>query len=190
MIQSIRSLSPYRVISITLYLGVIISKFIKSFAGTCERAPITPNDPLFFGSLIFLIGLELFEHKKYPDKPTFWPAVGLLATRMILIEVVRTGDCTYFYGFLYLLPPLIAFRYFTPWTSYLLGIIYFFNYAFRMYQDWGFDESVDEMLIYTIGLIFGFMMINTAVRASPSLRTELTSTWNVSPTAGTRGAWT
>ncbi|MEM1067609.1 MAG: histidine kinase, partial [Planctomycetota bacterium] len=91
----------------------------------------------------------------------------------VAFEIVRLGDCTYFYGFLYLIPPLLAFRYFGPTVGYAVGVVYFFNYGFRMTQAWGFIETVDELLIYTVGIIFGFMMANIAKREEENrLRAE------------------
>ncbi|MEM8860809.1 MAG: sensor histidine kinase [Chloroflexota bacterium] len=171
--QKAKQISPYRIVAISLYVGVIISKFVKSFTNTCELTVIVSNDPLFLGTLSGLIGLEIWEHRKFANNPPFRAAIILLVVRMVAFEIVRLGDCTYFYGFLYLIPPLLAFRYFSPTAGYALGVVYFFNYGFRMTQAWGFVETVDELLIYTVGIIFGFMMANIAAREEQNrLRAE------------------
>ena len=171
--QKAKQISPYRIVAISLYIGVITSKFVKSATNSCDLPVIVPNDALFLGTLTALIGLEIFEHRKFDNNPPFRIAIMLLVVRMVAFEVVRLGDCTYFYGFLYLIPPLLAFRYFSPGVGYALGVVYFFNYGFRMTQAWGFVETVDELLIYSVGIIFGFMMANIAQREEQNrLRAE------------------
>ncbi|MEM7801859.1 MAG: sensor histidine kinase [Chloroflexota bacterium] len=155
-----RKLSPFRLVAISLYLGVIIAKFAREAANICTKPVLIQNDFLFLGCFAILIGLELWEERHYAIRPPTRDAVFLLVTRIILIEVIRLGDCSFFFGFLYLLPPIIGYWYFRPIVGYLLGIIYFVNYAIRQSGLEPGYEALDEVLIFTIGLIFAFTMAN------------------------------
>ena len=153
-------ISPFRLVAVLLYVGVIISKVIREAAHSCTKPVVIENDILFLSFLLILIGLEFYEQRYYPVRPTLQASIVFLTMRVILIELVRMSDCSFFYAFLYLLPPLISFRYFNQTIGFIFSIIYSINYSIRQYLLWGFVESVDEMLIFSLGLVFGIAMIN------------------------------
>ena len=173
-------ISPFRLVAISLYLGVIVTKYVKLSFDACIKPVSLTNDFLFLLILIGLIGIEIFEHVQFPVRPPFWPAVGLLGLRILLFEIIRVGDCSYFFGFLYLLPPLIAYRYFSPKIGYLLAGFYtvYFTYWHAFYEGLYYSEStgrtfaleqaIDETMIYVVGIVFGVAVANTVLQEEKS----------------------
>ena len=65
---------------------------------------------LFVGIILFLIGFELWVYRRYGSKMTRRTGIGLLITRMVLIEAALSVDCTGFTTFLYLLLPFLVWE--------------------------------------------------------------------------------
>ena len=153
---------PFRIVSIALYVGIFLTKFIRETYGVCDK-PVAYDNPLLFNGLIFgLIGLEVWEWRRYGSQPPRNVAIASLVTRIVAFEIIRLGDCSYFYGFVYLIVPLLAYRYFGRTFGYAMGILYSVYYAYLNFTLSGIGNGIDELLVFVVGLIFGFATANLA----------------------------
>ena len=155
-----RYISPFRLVAVLLYTGVIISKFVRELTDTCDKPVSFNNEFIFLAILFILIGLEFYEQRRYPIRPPFRASVALLVVRVCSNRSCENGRLLVFYAFLYLIPPLISFRYFSRPIGIVIAVIAFANYTTQQYLLWGFVDSLDEVLIFTLGLTFGIAMLN------------------------------
>src|SRR5690242_10933756 len=85
--------SPVAWVSSVLYLAVLCAGVYYHAAGLCGDGLDPGRLGLFVGALAFLLALEWFG-RRYDASAARYPALALLALRMIVIEGVAAVDCS------------------------------------------------------------------------------------------------
>ncbi|MEM7332531.1 MAG: sensor histidine kinase [Chloroflexota bacterium] len=168
---------PARIVSIVLYTAVFMVNIYYRMTDPFYQPTMLNSAILFFGITI-LIGMELVEQASFKEKPPLRYAVGSLAARIILIQLIGIEDNSGFYRFFFLLPPVIAYLYIGKRASYILGVLCFVLslLALRICCGpiwWAVGDNVADSILIFVGLIFAILMARTVVMQEQSQkRTE------------------
>jgi signal transduction histidine kinase len=107
--------------------------------------------------LIFLLGLEQFEHKRYPDGAPLAVAIALFCARVALFEGFVALDSSMVSLFLYPIIPFSAYFSFGGTASTALSFIYLFITVWRtgqMDSTWYMNSSTTSTLVSFVFVLF------------------------------------
>jgi signal transduction histidine kinase len=160
MVSGVPPLFPW--VASFLYLAVMLAHLYYWWMGLCgdEMSPVRT------GALVGLLALLLVA-EPYATRPRLlersrWTPIALLATRIVLYEVVATLECAGFSKFLYLLVPFQAYFSLGKRAGYALALAYLGILLVRFSsQDpmWYLrDAYVSVLLIFVVGVAFVVVM--------------------------------
>jgi signal transduction histidine kinase len=157
-----------------MYLGFITAVIYFNLVNQCSSRFLLGNTTALIGILVFLLGIERFEHGRYGLHPPRNVAMAFILGRMALIETVALLDCSGFSAFLYPIVPFAAyFSLGSRWSKYLTG----FYFALFISKAWLADplwyaniEAMSNLLIITLLLIFMQVMARALYRDEANSR--------------------
>ena len=160
----------FRLAFTLMYLGIITAVIYFNLISQCSNRFLFSNTTMLIAILLFLLGIERFEHSHYESRPPLKAALFLMAVRMTLLESVALLDCSGFSGFLYPVIPFTAYFSLGSQASVLLGLFYFSLFVSKLWLlDATWYANVDIMsnlLIFVVVLIFMQHLI-ASLKAEP-----------------------
>ena len=158
----------FRLAFTLMYLGIITAVIYFNLISQCSNRFLFSNTTMLIAILLFLLGIERFEHSHYESRPPLKAALFLMAVRMILLESVALLDCSGFSGFLYPVIPFTAYFSLGSQASVMLGLFYFGLFVSKLWLlDATWYANVDIMsnlLIFVVVMIFMQMMARVIFR--------------------------
>ncbi|MCP4423910.1 MAG: sensor histidine kinase [Chloroflexi bacterium] len=152
----------FRLAFTLMYMGIITAVIYFNLISQCSNRFLFSNTTALVAILLFLLGIERFEHTHFDVRPSRRAALTLLFTRMALLEAVALLDCSGFSGFLYPVIPFTAYFSLGDKTSNLLGLLYTAVFVGKLWLlDSAWYANVDIMsnlLIFIVVMIFMQMM--------------------------------
>lgn len=152
----------FRLAFTLMYIGIITAVIYFNLISQCRNRFLFSNTTTLIAILLFLLGIERFEHSHYESRPPRSAGLVLLVTRMVLLESVALLDCSGFSGFLYPVIPFTAYFSLGSQPSKLLSLFYFIVFVGKLWLlDNAWYANVDTMsnlLIFTVVMIFMQMM--------------------------------
>ncbi len=154
-----------------LYISVPLLSIY--FADECRCCQIGFWQDLVMGvTVVILLAIDRFEYYFYGERTPRNIAIGLLAARIGLIELVAQLDQFRFSPFLYLIVPFLASLYFGIATGYAfmaLAWIALFVKESLLDALWlQKPEQFHSLVIYTVGLVFAMTMAHAFLRERSS----------------------
>jgi signal transduction histidine kinase len=163
----------FLVVASLLYLGVLFTGGYFASANLCT-APALSNGPVFITAIGLLLALEQFAHRRYRTSLPRHMAIILLVTRMGLLEIVASVDCSGLARALYPLMPFIAFFTIGKRTSYGIAVFYSMFLVLKLWlfvPNWYLNQAyVSEALMFFIALVFAISMARVADEAEINRR--------------------
>lgn len=157
-----------------MYIGIITAVIYFNLISKCSNRFLFSNTTALVTILLFLLGIERFEHGQFDERPSRRAALTLLFARMALIETVALLDCSGFSIFLYPIVPFAAyFSLGSRWSRYLGGFyfILFIAKAWLAEPLWYANTNVmSNLLILTLLLIFMQVMARAIYRDEANSR--------------------
>ena len=158
---------------VTSLLYISVPPLSIYFADDCGCRQIGLWQDLLMGmTVIILLAIDRFEYYFYGERTPRNIAIGLLAARIGLIELVAQLDQFRFSPFLYLIVPLLASLYFGIATGYafmiLAWIVFFVKETFFDALWLQKPQQFHSMIIYTLGLVFAMTMARAFLRERSS----------------------
>lgn len=157
-----------------MYIGIITAVIYFNLVNQCSNRFLLGNTTALIGILIFLLGVERFEHGRYGLHPPHNVALTLTLGRMALIEAVALLDCSGFSAFLYPIVPFAAyFSLGSRWSKYLAGFYFVLFIGKAWLADLLWYANVDTMsnlLIFILLLIFMQVMARAIYRDEANSR--------------------
>lgn len=154
---------PFDLVSSSLYIALLMT----FFAFGCDCVFSWWHVTLLIGCICVLLLVDRLEYWFYGEETPARTALVLLLTRIILIEAVAQLDNFNFSPFLYLIPPFLACLYFGNKVSYGVAAIAWITYVVKLWlrtSDWYHnDRIVNNLIVFTLGLIFSITMARTVV---------------------------
>jgi len=152
----------FLLIASLLYLAALGANSIYVLNNQCGFAFIPGRPEMFAGVILVLLVFEWFAHKLYGSKMTRQTGLWLLGTRLVLIEIAATLDCSFFASILYLLLPFLVYIFIGKWAASLMAITITAWIAVKV----GFfrchgcqlDEYVTPVLQFGVGLLWSTVM--------------------------------
>ncbi len=158
----------FRLAFTLMYIGIITAVIYFNLISQCDNRFLFSNTTTLIAILIFLLGIERFEHNHYESRPPRGAGLALLVTRMVLLESVALLDCSSFSGFLYPVIPFTAYFSLGPRASNLLSLFYLGVFIGKLWLlDSAWYANVDIMsnlLIFIVVMIFMQMMARVIYR--------------------------
>lgn len=149
-------------VSSVLYGAVLVA---GGYAGLVELGDTRPV--LFAGGLAALVGLDLAERRRYPDRTPAGPAAALLVTQLVLFVLVAAADGSGLSRVLFLLLPFTAYFAFGRAASIAIGIgcvaLVAVNFQLTVPNWYSQSEQVSDLLMFCIGLVLTIAMASVAV---------------------------
>jgi signal transduction histidine kinase len=155
--------------------GLFRQRFVAAYIGVIGALVLYSNltnpclDPLFSGQqwlmLVLLLALPLverFDLNRFGQSRTRWPAIGMLAVRMGLVQGIVVLDCTGLAVLLYPIIPYAAFFSLGPWVSIVVALFYWCWVAAGAWllDDSSFFRGLDRVAIIVLfTLIMTFMLV-------------------------------
>jgi len=152
----------FLLIASLLYLAALGANSIYVLNNQCGFAFIPGRPEMFAGVILVLLVFEWFAHKLYGSKMTRQTGLWLLGTRLVLIEIAATLDCSFFASILYLLLPFLAYIFIGKWAASLMAITITawiaVKVGFFRCQGCQLDEYVTPVLQFGVGLLWSTVM--------------------------------
>lgn len=154
---------PFDLVSSALYIAVLLTYFL--YDCPCLRGWL--HDSLLVTSVLALLSIERVEYWLYGEEPPRGVAIALLALRCALIFLIAQLDHYNFSPFLFLIVPFLGCLYFGNLAGYSLALLAWLVYYLRVVSlnpQW-YEKSmqVNNLMIYSLGLIFAITMARTVV---------------------------
>ncbi|MEM9777642.1 MAG: sensor histidine kinase [Chloroflexota bacterium] len=163
---------PARFLAITLFVTILIIELVFFSLDLCGmRVPVRSMiiNIVIVGAFV---GLEWWEQRTFLTKPPFRLAVGLIVAKMILMETSGLFDCSGFYQFFGLIPPLIAYLYIgrrAAIITVVISILITVQWVFLTSNGYNFsieqlriiqveNNVIIDLSIYTVGLVVILVM--------------------------------
>ncbi len=163
----------FRLAFTLMYMGIITAVIYFNLISQCSNRFLFSNTTVLIAILLFLLGIERFEHN-FESRPSRRMALTLLFTRMALLEAVALLDCSGFSGFLYPVIPFTAYFSLGDRTSNLLSLFYAAVFVGKLWLlDRAWYANVDIMsnlLIFIVVMIFMQMMARVIFRDEANKR--------------------
>lgn len=158
----------FDLVSSALYIAVVVTFF--TYGCNCDFAWWRAISLLI--NIAVLLFIDRLEYALYAEQTPARIALILLSARIILIGVATFVDDFTFSPFLYLIPPFLAYLYFKNYVGYGLVVLAWCIYLLEMnvrIPEWYNDERlINNLIIFTVGLIFVITMANTVARERKS----------------------
>jgi signal transduction histidine kinase len=178
---------PFDLVSSLLYLGVLIP-YLFSFATHTgyDLSLAWWQAVLFIASTIILLAVDRIEYFLYGDETPTRPAIFLLVSRIVFIEVLSSLDHLEYTPFLYLIVLFLACLYFGELVGYGLAILAWIVYVVKhLYYspDWlSNGTELHYLVLFTVGivLVITIARVVTKEKASRARAEELFAELEVS----------
>lgn len=145
-----------------LYGAVLAAGGYAGLAGLGSTQPV-----LFVGGLAALVGLDLFERRRYPARTPPMPAAVLLGVRLALFVAVAVADGSGMSRVLFLLLPFTAYFAFGRVAALALGVacvgLVVASYELTIPRWYDDVEQVSDLLMFCVGLVLTIAMAAVAV---------------------------
>lgn len=157
---------PFDAVSSSLYIGVLLTDLFFS----CPCHSTWGYEVLIACAILALLSIDRLEYWLYGEETPGRPAVFLLLTRVLLIELVAQLDMFNLSPFLYLIPPFLAMWYFGNRVGYLLTSLAWIVYVSKKWLESGFqqDNGVTNLILFTLGLILAVTMARAVIKEKKS----------------------
>jgi len=152
----------FLLIASLLYLAAFGANSVYVLNNQCGFAFLPGRPEMFAGVILALLIFEWSAHKLYGGSMTRQKGLWLLGTRMVLIEIATTLDCSFFAAILYLLLPFLVYIFAGKWAASIVAITITAWIAVKV----GFfrclgcqlDEYVTPVLQFGVGLLWSTVM--------------------------------
>ncbi len=148
---------PFRLVFTVMYVGIISAVIYFNLVSQCGDRFLLGNTWTLLIALLFLLGIERYEHRQLEPHVSRQTAVLLLLARIFLIEVVVAVDCSFFAPLLYPVVPFSAYFSFKPHVSNTLSVLYFFMHLGRLWL--GSPAWYANQVTLTVFLVFMLLLI-------------------------------
>lgn len=153
---------PFRLVFTVMYVGIISAVIYFNLVSQCRDRFLLSNTWTLIIALLFLLGIEQYEHRQLDLHVPRQTAVVLLLARILLIEAVAAVDCSYFAPLLYPIVPFSAYFSFRPSVSNALSVLYFFVCLGRLWLRnpvwYTHQVALTVFLVFVLLLVFMQMM--------------------------------
>jgi signal transduction histidine kinase len=161
---------PHLLVSIAMYFGVLLTFFLRR--SQRDLTLLHPDVVIVTLGIVLLLCLDRLQEYVFRQKQVHrYAALYFIALRVVLIEVVSYADQYQFSTFLYLLIPFVGWSDLGSKIGYGLAGFVWMVYFARFVQCTNCAANVhstDNLLLFTIGLIFVLTVSNGMVQEKAS----------------------
>ena len=162
---------PFYLITTAFYIAVFVPFLANFFSGEKYHHEWWRLLLMIF-AIAVLFALDRFEQWRYGELTPVRAAIFLLATRILVYEVVAWLDLSEFSPFLAVLMPVLGFLYFGKIVAFTLAILACIDYAIHhLVNTPGWLTNATEIhydVIYILALVLTLILVHILIRERDS----------------------
>lgn len=145
-----------------LYLAALGTNLTYVMRNQCGFAFLPGRPEMFVSTIVVLLLLEWWAHRRYGANMTRQTGVWLIGARIFFYEVSAALDCSNFAIILYMLLPFLAYIFINKWTAFALAGVFTtwvaVKVGFFRCPDCPIDQNMTPVLLLGVGMLWSTAM--------------------------------
>jgi len=152
----------FLLIAFLLYLAALGTNLTYVLRNQCGFAFLPGRPEMFVSTIMALLLLEWWAHRRYSRSMTRQVGIWLIGARILLYEAAAALDCSNFAIILYMLLPFLAYIFINKWSAFALGGVFTawvgIKVGFFRCPDCPIDQNVTPVLLLGVGMLWSTAM--------------------------------